>query len=246
MHAIPKPMEPAQPVTRPHTSRTEYQHPSTHLTVTRSTSDKPQLDWPSSIPEPPLTTAYADAPARARHVSFAEVPSSSKTLPKDVGSGSLRNTQPVTNAQTSSLATGYNVSSLVPAQNSHIQTYEQADTSKSVEALSRHNVTSTENRHHTNSIRGSMGLPSVSNRPQPSLMAPTVPEPPLPIAYANASSGQGATTEPPSLFKNIPRDDGSTLLQSTLLTSNSQATGIGQKVPLTAQNQINHAQTQVY
>jgi hypothetical protein len=198
--------------------------------------------------EPPLAIAHADA--SAKHVSFAEVSSFSKTIPKDVGSGSLRNTQPVANAQTSSLATGHNVSSLIPAQSNHVQTYGQADTSKSVETaqmVSRHNVTNTESQHyHTNATQKSMSLPFTSNRPQPNLMAPSVPEPSLPIAHTNASSRHGPTTEPSSFLKNIPRDEGSTSLRGTLLASNAQTPiAIGQKVPLTAQNQSNHAQTQV-
>ena len=230
---IPKPTEPAQPVTRPYTTRTDHQHlshvthPSMHLATTRPTSDRPQVDLPSSMPEPPMAVAHASA--LARHVSFAEVPSFSITVPKDVEPGALRNTQPVTNAQTSSL---YNLSSLVPTQNDHVQTYGQPDTSKPVDTLSRHNVTSTESHHyHTISTQKSVNLmPPVSNRPQPSLTAPIVPEPLLPLAHTNTSSRHGSTTEPPSLRN----------------TSNSQAAVvIGQKAPLIAQNQSNHTQTQV-
>jgi hypothetical protein len=246
---IPKPSEITQPVMRPYTTRTDNQninhvaqHSFAHLTATHSASDRPQVDLPSYLP---YSSATVHADVLAKPVSTAEVSSFSKTIPKDVGSGSLRNTLPVTNAQTSSVITGYNVSPFVQGPSNHVQTYGQPAISKPVETaqlVSRYNMTATDS--HINAAQ-TMNLMPMSDRLQPNLIASSVLEPPLAIAHTNAFFKHGSTTEPSSSSKNIPRDDGSTSLRNTHLTSNTQAAvEIGQKVLPPAQNQSNPTQTQ--
>ncbi|KAF8231318.1 hypothetical protein L208DRAFT_75659 [Tricholoma matsutake] len=251
-----KPTEITQPVTRPYTTRTdthnpnhEIQYPSTHLTATHSTSDRPQLYSPPPLPEPPSAIVYAGTPGK--HVSAVETSSLSKTIPKDVGSGSLRNATSVTNAQTTSVTTGYNASALLQSRNNHVPTYAQPDTSNLVETaqvVPRHNVTSAENHgYHNNATQNSMNvMPSLSNKFHPDFTTQSVPMPPSVVAYPSASSKHESTAELASFLKNIPRDDGSTPLRNTLLASNTQvAVAAMQKVLLPVQNQTNHANAQV-
>jgi len=244
MFDISKPAETAQAVTRPHTTRTETQNlnhatqTSAHLTSAHPTSNRPQLDLP---PELPLAITYVDAPVK--NISTAEVSSFSKIIPKDTGSGTLRNTLLDINVQASSVAVGPNVSPLVQAQSNHVQTHGQPSISKPAEitqTLSRPNVTRAESHHLHATQKSTNPMPSVSNRLQPNLTAPSAPEPPLAVPHVDAFQ-HISTTESLSFLNNILRGNGSTLPRNTLPASNIQASGHGNLPP--AQNHDHpHAQ----
>lgn len=246
---IPKPPESTQ-----HTARTDNQNPSlatlhssAHLTTTHLSSDRPQPDPPLSLSKPP-SIAHGDAVNR---VSTTDVTTFPKTSPKDAASMALRNTLPVTSAQTSSAITANNIPAVVQTQSSQVQSRGQSDPPKPVEMAQRPSVTRTEShQYYPNSAQKSVNpVPSVSNRLQPSLIAASVSEPPLGIAHTDASFKHGSTTELPSLsklLKDTPRDDGPSLLRNTALISNPQVlSSAGQKALLMAQNQTNQASTQV-